>query len=254
MTNPNFKKIVKGLGNKEKIIPVLFSYLTDPKFPAFDIHIPGYSNRKPDGWFHPSTHPLWTERQLYYYITKPNQMVHERFEYLSSMAVTSGTFWHEFVQTCLLDCGLFLDTEVKVSDPEAKSRGSMDAVMEGEAVELKTMNDMKMAKLPKGGAEDPVVQEAFRLANPTYAAQANEYMRISGYSRMRFLIIATGYPFNMKEIVLPYDKRAALEVRDKYMRVLQHAADQTLPKGCCSPQSAMAKKCGAREVCPIGQM
>jgi hypothetical protein len=113
---------------------------------------------------------------------------------------------------------------------------------------------MKMAKITKGSPDDPAVQESFRLQNPVYIAQANEYMRISGYPRMRFLVVATGYPFNMREIVMPYDKAAALGVRDKYMRVLQHVADQTVPKVCCVPGSQEARQCGCREVCPIGRM
>ena len=46
---------------------------------------------------------------------------------------------------------------------------------------------------------------------------------------MRMVILHTGYPFDMREIVIPRNEAYINEVREKYLRVRQEVADQTLP-------------------------
>jgi hypothetical protein len=252
--SPNFRRVVKGAASGEKIIPMLQSYLRDPTFPSFVVPVHGFEQRPPDGWFHPSTHPLWTERQLYYYLTEPEHLAREVLDDTSTMAITSGNFWHSFVQNCLYNLGLIKDAEVYVEDKEAGARGSMDGEMEDEVFEFKTMNDNKMAKIASGGPTTPKVQESFRALCPPYFAQGQTYMRMSGLRRTRFLIATTGFPFQMRELVIDYDQRFAMEVRDKYLRVRQAVADQRPPDPCCGPRSKESKSCVGRMVCPIAMM
>ena len=117
--NPTFQRVLRGISGGKKLEPLIFNALNDPQHKGFDMHVRSGkgSNRPPDGWFHPSTHPLWTERQLYYYLAAPEMMVKEPFDYLGTLATTGGTFWHEFMQHILIDAGVLKDTEVYVEDP-----------------------------------------------------------------------------------------------------------------------------------------
>ena len=117
-----------------------------------------------------------------------------------------------------------------------------------------TMNGMKLRKLVEGAPGSREVLESFKVMSPVYWAQAQEYMRMSGYRTMRFTIMEPMYPFPMREVAVPYNAGDALSIRDKYLRVRQAVADQKLPQPCCGPGSAEAKSCFARTVCPVGRM
>ena len=256
--SPSFKRVIRGISNGKKLEPLIHNALSDPQHKAFQMKIrPGKgSARKPDGWFHPSTHPLWTERQLYYYLAFPELMVKEPFDYLGTMATTGGLFWHEFMQSILTDAGVLKETEAYVEDPESGSRGSMDGILVfDEAWEFKTMNGLKMKKFTELGPPDsPELLAVFKEKCPVYWAQAQEYLRMSGFTTMRFTIMEAAYPFTLAEVAVPYTPQDALPIRDKYMNVRQMVADQVLPQPCCLPGSKDAKACVARDVCPIGRM
>ena len=256
MSEFNFKRILKEVNRGDLFLPVIQTYIHNANFPDFDVPVRSPQDRPPDDWFHPSTHPLWSERQLYYYVTQPIGLIQERLDPLGVLAVTSGNFWHSFMEVCLKDAGLLTATEVPLVDEEVKSRGHMDGQSYDpeEGFEFKTMNAMKMSKIAEGPASSPIVQASWRALVPTYAAQADEYMRMAGLKRQRFIVMNTAYPFPMREICLDYDERAALAVRDKYARVRQAVADQRIPQACCNPGSTEAKQCFARNVCPVGQM
>jgi len=256
MSEFSFKRVIKSAHRGDQFLPVIQSYLHNQNFPDFTVKVHGVQNRPPDNWFHPSTHPLWPERQLYYYLTQPEGLIANRLDPLGVLAVTAGNFWHSFMEVCLMDAGLLTATEVPLEDAEVMSRGHMDGQCADpeEGFEFKTMNGMKMGKIAEGPASSKEVQDSWKALVPVYAAQAQEYMRIAGLKRQRFLVMNTAYPFPMREIVLDYDERAAMEVRDKYARVRQAVADQRLPGACCNPGSQEAKQCFARAVCPVGQM
>jgi hypothetical protein len=238
----------------EILVPILRSYLYDPKFPSFTVPVRGFEARPPDGWFHPSTHPLWYERQLYYYLTEPQAFVGEPYDPTSAMTVTQGQFWHTFIQACLTDCGWLKGVEVKVEDKETGSRGSMDGIGDEEVWEFKTMRATKAQKIVQGAPNDPRVIASFKALVPGYYAQAQEYMRLSGLRRWRGLILSLEWPFPLREIAMPYDELMAYQIRTKYLTVRQAVADQSVPKPCCGVGSKEAKACPARTICPIGRM
>ena len=256
MAEFNFKRILKEANRGDLFLPVIQSYLHKQNFPDFTVKVHGVQNRPPDDWFHPSQHPLWGERQLYYYLTQPEGLIADRLDPLGVLAVTAGNFWHSFMEVCLMDAGLLTATEVPLVDEEVRSRGHMDGQTcdPEEGFEFKTMNSMKMGKIAEGPASSKEVQASWRALVPVYAAQADEYMRMAGLKRQRFIVMNTAYPFPMREICLDYDEKSALSVRDKYLRVRQAVADQRPPQACCNPGSAEAKACFARAVCPVGQM
>lgn len=260
MTAPTFRKLIKSIDNDEKIVPLLRTALWDPNFKSFTIKVDGFSKRKPDGWFHPSTHPLWTEPMLYLYMSNPESLIREPFDPASTMAVTAGSFFHDFVQTVLLQekvlerhpncpCGLrkHSDAEVLLVDEEVRSRGHSDGVtFDGDGFEFKTMNTMKMGRIPKGRPDDPEVLAWFVDRCPDYYAQAQEYLRMSKRLRMVVVILSLTYPFEMREIHVPFDPGFAFAVRDKFARVIQAVADQRRPRCECGLRNTT---CPARGVC-----
>lgn len=249
MPTPTFTNIIKGARRNEKLLPVIDTYLQEGLFPSFDIHVRGKERRLPDDWFHPSTHPLWPEKQLYWYLKEPTKLILEKLDPLGTQATIAGNFWHSFMEVCLMDAGIIKATEVPVEDLETGSRGAMDGILEDEAWEFKTMNSMKLNKLTRGSPDDPDVQAHWRKMSPQYYAQAQEYMRLSGYQTVRFLIMPTEYPYGKREVVIPYDKPFAIGVRDKYLRVRQAVADQRPPRDCCGTESVQGKSCPARNLC-----
>jgi hypothetical protein len=245
--------------------PIVHNYLFDARFPDFAIHFKNHEmERAPDAWFHPSTHPLWTPRQLYFYLAQPHLMVAEKKQYMGTLSVTIGTAMHGFMEVCMEDAGIrprelnrctTCPPEMKCKEPgvvdaEAGSRGHMDGLLdlsmlslpseahESPVFEFKTSNEAKMAKVPD------LDLETYRAKWPEYYAQNQEYMRMSGRRLTIVLFMALGYPWPMTEIHVPYDQGFAQTIRNKYLDVRQAVADQQIPFSCC----------GNTKVCPSGRI
>lgn len=255
-TKANFRTVVTSLSKGEVLIPLIRSYLHDPAFPEFTVKVrgaKGFINREPDGYFHPSTHPTWPERMLYYYLMHPEEFIGESYDPLSVLTVTQGQFWHSLIETCLVDCGWLKGVEVFVKDDETGSRGNIDGVSDDEVFEFKTMREPKARKIAKGNPDDPEVLASFRELVPTYYAQGQEYMRLSGLKHWRLLILSLEWPFPMREISMRYEPAVAERVRQKYLNVRQAVEDKRPPQPCCGPGSKEAQVCPARAVCPVGR-
>lgn len=275
MTPPRsmFSSMIADADKGAVLSPLLRNYLNAGSW-KHDLYVKfpkGNMNRKPDGWFHPSEHPLWTERQLYLYLTQIDLRVVEPLGYLGAFSVTMGTAVHSFIEGLLTDMGLRLnreqmeaagftvgkgrDGEPHFSDPDTNARGATDGISDVEVrgwtgyknIELKTTNQMKMDRIPDMDVE------AFRSAWPGYYAQQQEYLRMSGMSMSMVLVIGMGYPWPMKEFHVPFDPVFAGGIRDKYMRALEAAQTGVMPGACCAPGSAMSNSCPMRLACPIGR-
>lgn len=252
----DFKKVAAGATQGQVVIPLVRAALWKPTFKSFTIEVQGFEARKPDGVFHPSEHPLLPERLLYHYLTAaPEQWRPEPFDPSSVMAVTQGHFWHKFVETVLLDTGYLKAAEVPVFDAETGAGGSMDGeggIGQPEAFEFKTMGGNRVMKIEDGPVDEPLVLASFRTLIPEYYAQGQEYLRLSGYTRMRFLLLTLEYPYPMREFLMPYDPHFAMQTRAKYLRVREAAGSGRPPMPCCNLGSKEAKACPARLTCPIG--
>lgn len=246
-TSANFKQIINGAASGEIVVPALRAALWSPDFKSFDVKVAGFEPRPPDGWFHPSTHPLWPERLLYWYLVAPDRLEMEPFDPASTMAVTQGHFWHSLIGVIGMELGIFTAVEVPVKDEHTGSRGSMDATLANEVFEFKTMRPTKYRKIERGAPDDPLVIAAWRKMVPDYYAQAQEYMRLSGYRRHRTLVLSMEYPFPMREIVIDFDPVFAYEIAQKFVRVRQAVADGRPPFECCA-----TKDCPSRLLCPAG--
>ena len=102
---------------------------------------------------------------------------------------------------------------------------------------------MKMGRSPKGGPTDPQVLEWFKTKNPDYYLQAQEYLRISGKEKSIVVIVSLTYPFEMREIHVPFDPVVAGATREKFRKVIQAVADQRRPMCECSLSNQCPAMC-----------
>lgn len=257
--------VAKGLILK----PLIHTYLYDAQFPAFDLHFREMDmERKPDGWFHPSTHPLMNERALYLYLAKPDLFPVEKKKYMGTLAVTLGKVLHEFLQMCLADAGVLPPElqvckncppeadchEPSVVDEESGERGHTDGFLDLTSLkhlpaekcfpnlEIKSSGD-GWGKLSK--MEDLDLAD-FRRRWPDYYAQQQSYLRMSGKAYSIVFIMEHQYPFVMKEFHVPYDPHFSADIAAKYRRVRQAVADQRPPMCCGAKGCIVNPLCSAR--------
>jgi hypothetical protein len=278
---PAFRRMADMIDDQLVLKPLVESYLLQAKFPdkfTVTFHKAGVA-RKPDGWFHPSTHPTWPARMLYYYMTAPDQMEVEQLSYESRMAVTMGTAIHGFVEMCIRDAGLMMPLvgicpacerlhgtkkdqcdEYGVADKKIGVRGHMDGILRIKApgrrwnpdhagcLEFKSTNP----NAARGLVDNDL--DMFMTKWPEYYGQVQDYMEASGLRQTIVLIAVLGMPWKLIEIQVPYDPGYVIMLRRKYQVVRDHQKMDTPPDPCCAPFSKDAKVCPARYVCPIGTM
>lgn len=242
--SPEFRKGLSSIVRGDILVPPLRSFLSSTDFGGITIHVPPYAKREPDGWFHPSTHPLWPERALWLYLLVPEMLIEEPRDHGDVLALTVGTIWHEILETAMEKLGLIDAREVRFEDPDTLTKGSADAVREDEVVEIKTMKAERLRKVE--------TVEDYLVANPTYHAQALDYMRMSGYRKERVLLMSLTYPYEMREFVIPYDMGEAQRIAEKYRGVIQDAHDGRVPmcsgcKGFC-PAKAICQSPSAQQI------
>lgn len=263
--SPNFRSLVKEAAEGLVLKPLLHVYLYEGKFPQ-RFNVPFYKAgeaREPDGWFHPSSHPLLEPMQLYQYLTNPQAWASERLSYEGRMSVTMGTAIHAFIEMCIRDGGWMAELtgtcpacqrpqglkkgqcgEFGAADPILKRRGHMDGKLTLPqwgigGFEFKTTSVRDMDSLKDNDLE------MFRKKWLPYYAQVQEYMDITGLRQFIVLFLGMGYPWRLLEFQVPYDAAFASEVRDKYALVRRHEQNGTLPLACCAPRSKKMKQCPA---------
>lgn len=272
--SPQFRRLAGQVQQGLVVKPLVESYLHHARFP--DVFSVTFRNegkdRKPDGWFHPSTHPLMGERQLYYYLTKPEDWIPEEISYPNRMAILMGTAVHSFIQMCMLDDGILVKPtgtciacgrehgfkknqcpEHGAIDKELGRRGHGDGLLNLPRwgmgwFEFKTINDKASIKLTDHDLE------WLKKRKPDYYAQIQDYLDMTGLSKAIILFAILGFPWHLVEIEVPYDVAYATRLRAKYRRVREAEAAGMAPDPCCSPLSKEAKACSARAVCPIGTL
>jgi hypothetical protein len=255
----NFQTLVSNADAGMVAVPKMQALLTDPNFKGFSVYIPGFSSkRKPDGWFHPSTHPLWAERQLYYYLTQPDDLVEDPFDSAGALAVTVGSTLHDAIQSVGLANGLLErfpncacggkhnEAEVMLIDEDAGCRGHSDGVWQatGDGFEIKTAHSNVVDGMNKVAFGEERL-EFYRSKKPQYYAQNQEYLRMSGRDRMIVMFVGTQYPYAFSEIHVPFDRAYSFKIRSKYLRVREAVKNNRPPMECCGSKS----NCPARSLC-----
>lgn len=242
--SPVFRKALDSIVHGGILAPAIRSYLMDPKFTGFDVSVRGLNTRKPDKFFHPSTHPSWSRRALYVYLSAPELIDSSPANPMSVFSMTAGTIWHEIIGKILCDeVGLLSEVEVPVQCSETGSRGSMDGIVSGreEIFELKTAKDLVVNRIK---SSDDYIEKY-----PSYYLQAQEYMRMSGFRTERVLLMANTFPFEMREFVLDYDEEVAQSIRTKYLDV-RSAVDRGDMPECGGCDETPFGGCPLASVCP----
>jgi hypothetical protein len=247
------------------VAPLLRLYLTDGRFPkGRKVEIPGGDpSRKPDGWFHPSSHPTMPARKLYHYLAEPDRWEPEPFEAEMRMSVTIGSLMHGVVRMALEDIGLWQAPvglcpacnrpygpgagecdEPGVCDPVLGRRGHMDGVLLTPQLgmtgyDLKTINHFAVQKLPDMDVE------FLKVKYPYYYGQFQDYMAMSGLRTIIVVFAGMGFPWTFKEVHVPYDEQYVVALEAKYRAVRQAVAEGTPPAPCCEFGSKQSRACPA---------
>lgn len=229
--------------------PLLLRFFLDTSVEfAFDVRVTRPVRREFDGWFHASSHPVMSDRELYLYMTEGTQR--EELDYISAMSVMFGTVVHGVVQEAVdrlgiavplpaddcPACGLPRATpytratrtvrrgtkgycwEHGACDQQTRSRGHLDAILNLQGIrgfDLKTIRPLTLMKTPD------MDLEFFRQKWPGYYAQAQEYMRITGLRKFIVFFMALGNPWEMREYQFDFDPVFAYRTEQKYLRVLK---------------------------------
>lgn len=267
--SPRFKRIMEQSETVSELVPVLYGYLDQGRLPdPFKLQVRGGTgDRGPDGWFHPSEHPLLSARQLYYYLTEPAKWRSKQFDLVIKVSALMGSVMHEIVETALQDlgflmvpkgicpaCGLEQPSKCKefgASDEETKARGHQDGRLKIEGV-VKGFEFKSCAPRVLNGVRSNDIEQ-FKKKWPYYYAQVQEYMRMTGLRVYVVLFWSMGNPWEMREFNIPFDPIYAGEVRARYLEARRAAEAGVPPMHCCSPGSAQAKSCPAMG-CPVKRM
>jgi hypothetical protein len=242
--------------------PLLYRYFHEAQFPdewsvtfRKEVGVP----RTADGWFHPSNHPLLTVRQLYYYLTAPEEWIGWQPDYTMRMSTLMGSALHDFMQMGLMDLGLLMRPsgtcvacgrhqptgcgEFGAIDAKTGSRGHTDGLLKLKSgvkgFELKSAAPMSIATI----ADNDLA--ALRKKWPYYWAQQQEYQRMMGLEETILLMFGMGNPWEMREFKIPRDLTFQLGVERKYLLAREHHVLGTPPPACCGPRSKEARECPA---------
>lgn len=236
--NLSLKRVLKGIEEREVLIPKMHIALNNPNFKGFQIDIEPWESRPFDGYFHPSTQGTWNPRQLSLYLNRPDLFETELMELTSVFAITQGHFWHMFIQTVLEEDGILVDSEVAFVDEVYKRKGHMDGLLKigdrFEGLEIKTMNQYTIKKVTSA--------ETLKEFKYEYWAQAQEYLDVFDLPVMRFLIINPTYPFPMVEFTVPADNDHQEERQENYLKALNEELGNL---SCCGKPTS----CPAQYAC-----
>ncbi len=235
---PNFRGIAEQAADGCLVKPLLINFFQSDAPFRLKLDVARSGDRPPDDWFHASTHPLMTDRELYLYLTRSPDMAREPMGYVGKMSTFFGTIGHEVTRQALIQlkvvvpvpkgtcaaCGLPQPSKCKehgASDPATRSRGHLDAILDLRdqagtyGFDLKSIYPMGLNKVPDMNLD------FFIEKWPRHHAQANEYMRLTGLRRFIFLYMGMGNPWEWREFHIPFDPVLALRTEEKYRRVLE---------------------------------
>lgn len=241
-----FDAILQRLADRDLILPYFESGMLADDWPdEYLIKVdssPYYGAG--DGYFHPSTHPLMGERELYYHFHPDTSalMIPERNSIQRQMGFAMGSALHGVVQTQMLMCKLVTeeDIEVEYVNDEHHVRGRIDWVARHPngtilPVEFKTRNTSRFA-----WQKEP---------EPSWIAQLNLGLDAMDADLGILLMMESGWPYRMSEFQIKRDRRLLDEIYSKFDRVREAIAKNEPPRYCCPPDSQQMTKCPARFEC-----
>ena len=237
-----YDNLLKRLANQEIVLPMLENAMRAAVRDGADLH-GGVWEGRGDGYFHPSTHPLMGERQLYYLFHPDTQKfaVDEPFSLEREMAAGVGTSLHEILQRHLVRTGLVKPENVEkmFTIEEHHVRGRIDAIVDHLTrgpivVEIKSRTHFKFAKTE---------------LLPKWEAQLSIQLDSQGLETGIILMVESGYPFRMREIPVARNDALLSEIYSKFDRVREAIALNRAPIYCCAPNSPTVTTCPVRFAC-----
>jgi hypothetical protein len=231
--------------------PILLTWLQDVSIPLdFNLRVERSGDRAPDQWFHPSGHPMMTDKQLLDYLLYPQYVEREPMTYIGGMGTLYGTMTHELVEAILTKAGVAVPLpdgpcpacgrprprrghqrrqgqcgEHSAIDAETRAKGHLDAILD-----LGGIRGFDLKTRWKGGLKGVRDMDTALFAEkwPGYYWQAQEYMRIAGLRRYIVLFLEMGMPWEMREFHIDFDPGIALEIQCKYRSALAQARSRGL--------------------------
>ena len=249
MTSPGWQSLLKRLADDEVILPVFENQMLSETWPdSYQVTIdsgPYYGAG--DGYFHPSTHPLMGARELYYRFHPDTRdlIQRERRSMQSLMTMTVGSALHAILQTQFQMAGLISSPdmiEVEYVNHQHHVRGRLDMIVDhpnGDRipVEIKTINSFSFKNQLKSGIKE------------SWDAQVSLALDELGFDQGVLLMVEAGWPYQMREFVVPRNDALLERVYAKFDLVREAIKTNTPPEYCCSFESAEMKKCDARFSC-----
>ena len=242
--------LLDKLASKEILIPHIEQTMLSDKWPdSYTVEIdssPYYGQTTPDGeileigsgdgYFHPSSHSLACQRDLYV-------AFHPRLQHLRPklrkdlafyMTVNYGTAIHSMMQTQLEMCGLLVPGTVEyeyVCDHH-NVRGRIDAVVQppghGEVVlDIKTINSRGFSFLQ---SHTPKLE---------WEAQVNLGMDHYKVDRGLILAVEAGYPWGLKEVTIKKNPELLDSIYGKWEKVTE-AIKRDTPLDCLCQKGCWA--------------
>lgn len=221
-----------------------------------------------DGYFHPSSHPLMTARELYYrYHPDFAALVpRERRSLTSHMTLAAGTAMHAVIQTQLYMAGILMRGETEEDFEWQPVEGDPDVIgrwVEKNPYEWEYINRRHMVRgRMDGRLRHPQGEIGFEFKSQNSRAyrfqdsskdewryQLNLGMDACGLSRGVVLVMEMGYPFNFKEFPIRRDSDLLQGVYDKFDYVRECVRLNTPPRCEHSFQSPQSRACPVSHLC-----
>ena len=256
MASTGFDKVLGRLADQDLITPYFEAAVLADNWPlSYNVKIdssPYYgldTDGKPDGYFHPSTHPTLGERELYYRFHPDfrDKLAWEPNSVQRQMAFAVGSALHGVVQTQMVMAGLVHpdDIEVEYVNEEHHVRGRIDWMTHHPngtrlLVELKTRTPRKFAYQTE--------------PEPSWVAQVNLGLDSQDCDLGILLMLEAGYPVRLTEFRIRRDPILLESIYAKFDRVRAAIAANEPPRHCCAPDSTEMKKCPARGHCWMKQL
>jgi len=229
--------------------PVMYQFFQDPEVDfEFNLHLKRSGNRAPDGWFHASTHPLATPRDLYLYLTAPEKLPPRRMDYAGWMATTMGTVTHGVIEAALDRMGIAVPLpggdcpacgkpyrprrarqsarwcmEHGAADERTRARCHLDSILTFGSRGIYGFDYKSIRPYGLKGVRD-MDEDAFREKWPGYWAQMQECMRLRRLDRYIVYFMEQGTPWDTREFHLEFDAAFAAKTEAKYLEVLDCVA------------------------------
>lgn len=245
--------LLRKLEERDLILPYFESSITGGNWPdeytvtidsrpyygLADLDGQGNKGGAGDGYFHPSTHSMWSRRKLFYAFHPEygKQAVEPKKTLQGEMTLSMGSALHGIIQAQMVQSGLLREENVEFEyvNEVHKCRGRIDFIVDhprGDTipVELKTVNSYSFAKLE--GVRD------------YWDAQLSMGLDNSGHDFGILLALESGWPYRMREFHVQRNDQLLSEIYEKFDDVRDYLKADILPPGpCCTP--------GERAECPF---